>query len=265
MKRLVWFSALCVAATSVFAACENGNCSTPKAEAKCACSPCACLACGCKAAPNTLSDAERADGWKLLWDGKSGEGWRSVRNEQFPATGWVIRDGELTILSKKEEAKRPGDLITKERYANFALKIDFKLTPAANSGIKYFFDPKLNGGTTLEYQVLDAAHPDAKLGRDGNRTVASFYDVMPAVGAKVNPVGEWNHAVIIAKGNHVEHWLNGKKVLEFERGSEAFRKAVSQSKFKKWANWGEQKEGHILLQDHTDHVSYRNLKIKVLD
>ena len=117
----------------------------------------------------------------------------------------------------------------------------------------------------MEYQVLDAAHPDAKLGRDGNRTVASFYDVMPAVGAKVNPVGEWNHAVIIAKGNHVEHWLNGKKVLEFERGSEAFRKAVSQSKFKKWANWGEQKEGHILLQDHTDHVSYRNLKIKVLD
>jgi len=217
----------------------------------------------CCAAVNTLTEQERQDGWRLLWDGKSGDGWRSIKNENFPAKGWEIANGELTVLPKNAGGGA-GDLITRETYSSFILKVDFRLTEAANSGIKYFFDPKRNGGTTLEYQVLDAKHPDATKGRDGNRTVASLYDVMPAAGAKPKPVGEWNTAMIVSNGRQVEHWLNGEKVLAFERGSDAFRKAVALSKFNKHPNWGEQEAGHILLQDHQDRVSYRNIKIKVL-
>ena len=215
-------------------------------------------------APNALTAAEEKDGWKLLWNGKTGDGWRSASKDSFPAKGWEMKDGVLTVLSNKNGGGA-GDIITKSVYTNFILKVDFRLTDAANSGIKYFFDPKTSGGTTLEYQVLDAKHPDAKLGRDGNRKVASFYDVLPAKGAKPKAVGEWNTAMIVCKGNHVEHWLNGEKVVEFERGSQAFRDAVAKSKFSKWPNWGEQKAGHILLQDHGDQVSYRDIKIKTLE
>lgn len=217
----------------------------------------------CCAAVNLLTEQERQEGWRLLWDGKSGDGWRSIKTDSFPARGWEIANGELTVLPKNAGGGA-GDIITRETYSSFILKVDFRLTDAANSGIKYFFDPKRNGGTTLEYQVLDAKHPDATKGRDGNRTVASLYDVMPAVGAKPKPVGEWNTAMIVSNGRQVEHWLNGEKVLAFERGSDAFRKAVSLSKFSKQPNWGEQEAGHILLQDHQDRVSYRNIKIKVL-
>ena len=217
----------------------------------------------CCAAVNTITEQERQEGWRLLWDGKSGDGWRSIKNENFPAKGWEIANGELTVLPKNAGGGA-GDLITRETYSSFILKVDFRLTEAANSGIKYFFDPKRNGGTTLEYQVLDAKHPDATKGRDGNRTVASLYDVMPAAGAKPKPVGEWNTAMIVSNGRQVEHWLNGEKVLAFERGSDTFRKAVALSKFNKHPNWGEQEAGHILLQDHQDRVSYRNIKIKVL-
>ena len=220
-------------------------------------------ACCGATAPNSLTEQEKTDGWRLLWDGTTGEGWRSIRNDSFPAKGWEIADGVLTVLPKVAGGGA-GDIITKETFSDFILKGDFRLTEAANSGIKYFFDPKVNGGTTLEYQVLDAKHPDAAKGRDGNRKVGSFYDVMPAVNAKPNPVGEWNTAMIVCQGKKVEHWLNGEKVLEFERGSEAFRAAVALSKFGKSPNWGEQVSGHILLQDHNDRVSYRNLKIKVL-
>jgi len=217
----------------------------------------------CCAAVNLLTEQERQEGWRLLWDGKSGDGWRSIKTDSFPARGWEIANGELTVLPKNAGGGA-GDIITRETYSSFILKVDFRLTEAANSGIKYFFDPKRNGGTTLEYQVLDAKHPDATKGRDGNRTVASLYDVMPAAGAKPKPVGEWNTAMIVSNGRQVEHWLNGEKVLAFERGSDAFRKAVALSKFNKHPNWGEQEAGHILLQDHQDRVSYRNIKIKVL-
>ncbi len=218
----------------------------------------------CGGAANTLTEQEKADGWRLLWDGKTGGGWRSIKADAFPASGWEIKDGVLTVLPKSAGGGA-GDIITRDTFASFILKVDFMLTPAANSGIKYYYDPKVNGGTTLEYQVLDAAHPDATKGRDGNRKVGSFYDVMPAVGAKPKPLGEWNTAMIVCRGKQVEHWLNGEKVLAFERGSEAFRAAVAQSKFNKHPNWGEQPSGHILLQDHQDRVSYRNLKIKVLE
>lgn len=231
-------------------------------------------------AANTLTAEETAAGWRLLWDGKTSEGWRSVKSEEFPKHGWTMNDGVLTVHDNKgAESSGGGDIITRKRYADFELKADFKITPGANSGIKIFVQPKLSPidkvtgkptgvGSAIgcEFQVLDdAKHPDAKLGTDGNRTLGSLYDLMPAPADKeVLPVGEWNHARILSHGKHVEFWLNGRKTLEFERGSEAFRKCVSESKYKNIPEFGEWTDGHILLQEHGDQVFYRNVKIREL-
>lgn len=218
----------------------------------------------CPAACN-MSDAEKAEGFVQLFDGTTSAGWRSSSKPTFPERGWEIKEGVLTVLPKGQGGGG-GDIITEKVYSNFIFKMDFQLTPKANSGLKYLFDPKLYGGTTMEYQVLDPGHPDAKAGLEGNRRVASLYDVLPAVDAEkiLKPAGEWNAAMLVVKGMHVEHWLNGKKVLEFERGSDGFNAAVAKSKFNKHPGWGTQRSGHILLQDHNDKVSYRNLRIKEL-
>ncbi len=229
--------------------------------------------------PNTLTDTEKAAGWRLLWDGKTTEGWRSPKSDAFPKKGWSIKDGVLTVHDNKgEESAGGGDIITKERFSEFELLVDFKLTPGANSGIKYFVQPNLapidkqTGKPTgvgsaigLEFQLLDdERHPDAKLGRDGDRTISSLYDLITASPSKQpNPIGEWNTAHIIVRGKHVEHWLNGQKVVEYERGSPAFRAVVAQSKFKNIPDFGEWADGHLLLQVHGNTVSFRNLKIRV--
>jgi hypothetical protein len=223
------------------------------------------------AAPNTLTPAESAAGWKLLWDGKTTRGWRSARGPDFPKTGWQIKDGVLTVIgSKGQEGGVGGDIITVDKYSSFEMVADFSITPGANSGIKIFVDPELNKGPGssigLEYQILDdARHPDAKLGRDGNRTLGSLYDLYPPSPNKhVNPMGEWNTARIISDGPHVEHWLNGEKILEYTRFTPEFRARVQESKFKKWPGFGELHEGYILLQDHGDQVSFRNIKLRVI-
>ncbi len=231
-----------------------------------------------QAAPNTLSAAETKAGWRLLWDGKSTEGWRSAKSDEFPAKGWEIKDGVLSVLaSGGAESAAGGDIITRERFAEFELRLEFKITPGANSGIKYFCQPNLDPITGtgaraasgsaigLEFQILDdARHPDAKLGRDGNRTIGSLYDLMTADAAKpVRPPGEWNSARILVKGPHVEHWLNGVQVLSYERGDPAFRAAVAASKYQNIPGFGEWPDGHILLQDHGNFVSFRNIKIRV--
>src|SRR5271170_2028490 len=232
------------------------------------------------AAPNTLTDKEKAEGWTLLWDGKTTDGWRSPKSDSFPTKSWVIKDGVLSVVSSgNAEAQAGGDIITRQRYANFELVADFKITPGCNSGIKIFVQPnispidKVTGKPTgvgsaigLEYQILDDAnHPDAKLGRDGYRTMGSLYDLIPApAGKKVMPVGEWNHARIVSQGKHVEFWLNGEKTVEFERGSPEFRQAVALSKFKNIPNFGEWADGHILLQEHGSEVSFCNIKIREL-
>jgi hypothetical protein len=230
-------------------------------------------------APNTLSDQEKADGWRLLWDGKTTDGWRSPRGDYFPAQSWKIKDGVLSVVSTgNAEAQAGGDIITRKRYANFELTAEFKITPGCNSGIKIFVQPnlspinKVTGKPTgvgsaigLEYQILDdARHPDAKLGRNGDRKLGALYDLFPPGPKHVNPIGEWNYARIISRGNHVEHWLNGEKILEYDRGSPAFREAVALSKFKNIPDFGEWADGHILLQEHGSAVSFRNVKIRIL-
>jgi type 1 glutamine amidotransferase len=233
-----------------------------------------------ESAANTLTAEEKAAGWQLLWNGKNSDGWRSAKSEEFPKEGWTIHGGVLTVHENGgEESAAGGDIITRKRYANFELTADFKITPGANSGIKIFVQPNLSpidkktGQPTgkgsaigLEFQILDdAKHPDAKLGKDGDRTIGSLYDLMPAPkDKKVQPIGEWNHARILSQGNHVTFWLNGEKTVEFERGSPEFRALVAASKYHNIPDFGEWKDGHILLQDHGNEVSFRNVKLREL-
>ncbi len=231
-------------------------------------------------AQNQLSSQEKAAGWKLLWDGKTTSGWRSPKSDAFPDRSWVIKDGVLSVVSSgNAESQVGGDIITRERYANFELVADFKTTYSCNSGIKIFvqpdispIDPKTGVKTAagsaigMEFQILDDDHhPDAKLGRNGDRRLGALYDLMPVMGDKiVKPVGEWNRARIISRGKHVEFWLNGRMTVQFDRGSEAFRAAVAQSKFKDIPDFGEWPDGHILLQEHGSEVSFRNVKLREL-
>jgi hypothetical protein len=223
------------------------------------------------AIPNTLTRNEIQNGWELLWDGSTTNGWRRADQAAFPAKGWEIKDRMLTVLdSGGGESVNGGDILTIKKYGNFELSLDFMLSKGANSGIKYYVVEGLNNGTGsaigLEFQLLDDQnHPDAKMGVGGNRTIASLYDLIPALADKVvNPVGEWNNARIVAKNNHIEHWLNGKKVVEYDRGTQIYRALVQKSKYSVYPGFGEAPEGHILLQDHGNRVSFKNIKIKEL-
>ena len=234
----------------------------------------ASLTCVAQSVPNTLSSQEKAEGWRLLFDGHSTTGWRSTHGPAFPSSGWEVKDGMISVTEQGgEEGGNAGDIITTRKYANFELTVDFRITPGANSGIKYFVDlhevPGHEGhGSAIgfEYQILDdARHPDAKKGRDGDRTLASLYDLIPAAATKpTRPIGEWNTARIIVRGAHGEHWLNGQKVLEYTRLTPEFRQLVAESKFHVYPHFGEAGDGFILLQDHGFPVSFRNIKIREL-
>ena len=224
--------------------------------------------------PNNLSEGEIKQGWKLLFDGMGTEHWRGAYKTGFPEKGWVVRDSTLTIMPSNgaEGGQIGGDIVTLDEYKAFDLSFEFKITPGANSGVKYFVTLKEhNSGSAigLEYQVLDdTLHPDAKLGKNGDRTLASLYDLIPAAKQKrfIHPVGQWNTGrIVVYPNNHVEHYLNGIKVLEYERGSAAFRALVAESKFKIWPGFGEAPAGHILLQDHGNEASYRSIKIRLLN
>ncbi|MDZ7331594.1 MAG: DUF1080 domain-containing protein [candidate division KSB1 bacterium] len=219
-----------------------------------------CIFWGAKLEAQTqLTREEVRQGWRLLFDGVSSQGWKSAQGQNFPERGWEIKDGELTVLA----GGKGGDIVTVEQFSSFELALEFKLTPGANSGIKYFVQPGTSLG--LEYQILDdERHPDAKQGVCGNRTLASLYDLIPAENKQVRPIGEWNQARIVVNGSLVEHWLNGVKVVSFDRFSQCFRALVQKSKYQNIEGFGQQERGHILLQDHGDTVSFRNIKIRPL-
>ena len=206
-----------------------------------------------------LTKKEQKQGWILLFDGKTSAGWKSYsKGKAFPEKGWVIENGVLTL---DPTAGTPGDIITEAEFSDFELSLEFRITRGANSGIKYFILPGTNLG--CEFQILDDAnHPDAKQGTNGNRLQGSLYDLIPPTGKQDKPTGEWNRARIISKGNHVEHWLNGKKVVEYERGSDAFKALIAESKYRNNKDFSTPAQAPILLQDHGDRVSFRNIKIR---
>jgi hypothetical protein len=210
-------------------------------------------------APNTLTADEQAAGWKLLFDGKTTAGWRGIGKSDFPAKGWVVEDGVLRHIKKGGG----GDIVTSEDYESFELTWEWKIGQAGNSGVKYNLpDPEQNIG--CEYQLIDdEKHPDGLRGGKSHQT-AGLYDLIAPADRKTNAVGEWNSSRLIVEGNHVEHWLNGVKTVEFEFGSEALKALIAKSKYKKVPGFGEKKKSPILLQDHEDEISFRSIKLRVL-
>jgi hypothetical protein len=204
--------------------------------------------------PNQLTPEEKAAGWRLLFDGKTTAGWRSFKKQSFPAQGWVVEDGCL----KKVAKQRGGDIITVDEFNDFDLEWDWRLAPRANNGVKYFITEERNSAIGHEYQMIDDA-----LIRNPKGSTASFYEVLPPSPDKpLNPPGQWNHSRILVQGNHVEHWLNGAKVLAYELGSEPVKAGVAKSKFKDVKGFGTKIKGHILLTDHTDECCFRNIKVR---
>ncbi|PRD48112.1 sialate O-acetylesterase [Sphingobacterium haloxyli] len=216
---------------------------------------------------NYLTEKEKVEGWELLFDGKDPNiRWRSIRDDKFPKEGWAVKNNTLVLLP----GRKGGDIITREQFANFELVLDYKLADSANTGIKYFVSELKNvkGKTALngpEFQLIDDfKHETVKDGKSPETSTGSLYLLYAPNNKTLNEPGEWNEARIIANGKNVEHWINGKKVLVYERGSEEFRRLVDQTKFKEYENYGEASAGYILLQDHHDKAYFRRIKIRRL-
>ncbi|MFA6542989.1 MAG: DUF1080 domain-containing protein [Limisphaerales bacterium] len=216
------------------------------------------LAPGCATSPR--SQARDGEAWQPLFDGRTFNGWRGYRQQAMPAAGWEIQDGMLKTVPKV----KGGEIITERKFKDFDLSWEWRISPAGNNGIKYFVTEERPKAPGPEYQMLDdTGHPDGKIGP--HRQTASFYDVLPPAKDKpLKPVGEWNHSRILVQGDHVEHWLNGAKVLAYDMGSEEVKAALAKSKFKGFPDFGTKVEGHIMLTYHNDECWFRNLKIRSL-
>jgi len=211
-----------------------------------------------QAQDNTLSRKEKKEGWELLFNGNDFTGWRGVNKKSFPSKGWRVKEGTITCT-----VESGGSIITLEKYGNFELEWDWKLvTPGANSGLKYFVNERKKDkggyGFGVEYQMLD--NPE-----HNRNSIGAAYDLYPAFpGTKPNKLGEWNHSRVVSLNGKVEHWLNGKKILEYDRFSDDFKQKVADSKFKNEKNFGRHDDGHILLQDHSSEVYFKNIKVRGL-
>lgn len=224
------------------------------------------LAGSLSAQDNTLTKKEKKQGWKLVFDGKTTEGWRGYNKTAFPATGWNIDQGSLHCVPNG----KGGDIILNDQYSNFEFVLDWKISEGGNSGI-FIFGKEIQGKpiyhSAPEMQVLDnERHPDAKLGKNNNRKAGSLYDMIPANPQNAKPAGEWNHVKIVAKNGNVEFWQNDAKVVTFTMGTDEWKKMCADSKFKGWPDFvnNEGKSGYIGLQDHGNDVWYKNIKIKML-
>jgi hypothetical protein len=211
--------------------------------------------------PNQLTDAEKQAGWKLLFDGKTTKGWRGYTQTAMPAKGWRIEDGTL----KKVGGERGGDIITVEKFNDFDLTWEWRISPGGNNGLKYLVTEDRPSAPGQEYQLIDdMKNADAKVGP--HRATGSFYDVLPPSDDKpLRPAGEWNQSRILIQGNHVEHWLNGKKVVDADLASPEIKALIAASKFKAYPQFAQEREGYVALQFHGDEVAYRNVRIRTLD
>ena len=212
------------------------------------------------AKPNALTSTEARAGWRLLFNGTNTAGWRAFGKPEFPAQGWIVEDGWLKHVAKGGG----GDIITTEKFTHFELAWEWRLAAGANSGVKYFIDEARGATIGHEYQLIDdARNPDALTGP--KRQTAALYDALPPTSHPQRPAGAINTSRIVVRGNHVEHWLNGEQVLAYETGSPELAAAKAQSKFKNEAKWGTKFPTPILLQDHGDEISFRNLRLQPLN
>lgn len=254
------FKVMMVAVLAVMISCTPSSNNTKKVKTK-------------KSEPvlikdNKLTDAGKKEGWKLLFDGTSTENFRSYGKETFPSKGWVVENGTLKVLgSGHGEAGGGGDIITKNKYKNFEFSLEWKVSPGGNSGIFYLAQEKEGQAiykSAPEMQILDnVKHPDAKLGKDGNRQAGSLYDLIPANPQNAKPVGQWNKIKILCYKGTVVHTMNGENVVEYHLWTQDWKDMCAKSKFKNWPDFiNTAKEGHIGLQDHGDDVWFRNIMIK---
>ena len=262
MKQLIKLSTLALIAITIISSCQGGKKEEnkeAKQEIKME-----------KTAPNTLTQAEMDEGWILLFDGKSTEKWRGYNKETFPEKGWKVDDGTLMVMGTgKGEAGGGGDIITKNKYKNFEFSVEWKVSEGGNSGIFYLAQEKPNQPiwkSAPEMQILDNdKHPDARLGKDGNRAAGALYDLIPAKMELIKPAGEWNHVKILVYKGTVVHWVNGENVLEYHLWTDDWNNMVLNSKFKDYEDFlNTAEEGYIGLQDHGDDVWFRNIKIREL-